>query len=102
VSGPNVIHKYGHTHLDDFVARADLFENELIIASHFSTRPPSRPDPADHREAIARATALAAADLAVDFQRPGAHEKGQEPMLIRQTSAPGPFCSQQSDNFRVP
>jgi ribonuclease Z len=35
---PNVIHKYGHTHLDDFVERADLFENELIIASHFSTR----------------------------------------------------------------
>jgi len=32
------IHKYGHTHLDDFLARADRFENELIIASHFSTR----------------------------------------------------------------
>ena len=34
----SVIHKYGHTHLDDFIARADRFENELIIASHFSTR----------------------------------------------------------------
>ena len=34
----SVIHKYGHTHLDDFVARADRFENEVIIASHFSTR----------------------------------------------------------------
>jgi ribonuclease Z len=35
---PSVIHKYGHTHLDDIVARADRFENEVIIASHFSTR----------------------------------------------------------------
>ena len=35
---PSAIHKYGHTHLDDFVARADRFENEVIIASHFSTR----------------------------------------------------------------
>lgn len=32
------IHKHGHMHLDDFVARRDRFENELIIASHFSTR----------------------------------------------------------------
>jgi ribonuclease Z len=35
---PNLIHKYGHTHLDDIIDRADRFENELIIASHFSTR----------------------------------------------------------------
>jgi ribonuclease Z len=35
---PHKIHKFGHTHLDDFLARADKFENELIIASHFSTR----------------------------------------------------------------
>ncbi len=34
----SVIHKYGHTHLDDIIARADKFENELIICSHFSTR----------------------------------------------------------------
>lgn len=34
----SVIHKYGHTHLDDILARADRFENEVIIASHFSTR----------------------------------------------------------------
>jgi ribonuclease Z len=34
----SVIHKYGHTHLDDVLARADRFENEVIIASHFSTR----------------------------------------------------------------
>lgn len=32
------IHKYGHIHLDDVLERADLFQNELIIASHFSTR----------------------------------------------------------------
>src|SRR5262245_31795182 len=35
---PEKIHKYGHTHLDDILARADRFENEVIIASHFSTR----------------------------------------------------------------
>lgn len=34
----SVIHKFGHTHLDDIVERADRFENEVIIASHFSTR----------------------------------------------------------------
>lgn len=32
------IHKYGHMHLDDFLERQHRFENELIIASHFSTR----------------------------------------------------------------
>ena len=32
------IHKYGHTHLDDIIARADRFENECVILSHFSTR----------------------------------------------------------------
>jgi ribonuclease Z len=25
-------------HLDDFIERADRFENELIICAHFSTR----------------------------------------------------------------
>jgi ribonuclease Z len=35
---PALIHKFGHTHLDDLLARADRFENEIIIASHFSTR----------------------------------------------------------------
>lgn len=35
---PSVIHKYGHTHLDDVIARAERFENEVIVASHFSTR----------------------------------------------------------------
>jgi ribonuclease Z len=34
----SVIHKYGHTHLDDLLARAERFQNEVIIASHFSTR----------------------------------------------------------------
>jgi len=32
------IHKFGHMHLDDVLERRDRFENELIIASHFSTR----------------------------------------------------------------
>jgi ribonuclease Z len=32
------IHKFGHTHLDDIIERADRFRNELIILSHFSTR----------------------------------------------------------------
>ena len=32
------IHKHGHMHLDDFVARQDRFRNERVIASHFSTR----------------------------------------------------------------
>lgn len=32
------IHKFGHIHLDDIIERAGRFENELIIASHFSTR----------------------------------------------------------------
>jgi ribonuclease Z len=32
------IHKMGHIHLDDVIARRDRFQNQLIIASHFSTR----------------------------------------------------------------
>ncbi len=32
------IHKHGHMHLDDYRERADRFENDLIIASHLSTR----------------------------------------------------------------
>ena len=32
------IHRHGHTHVDDFHARADKFNNELIIAGHMSTR----------------------------------------------------------------
>lgn len=32
------IHKYGHIHFDDVIERAERFENELIIASHLSTR----------------------------------------------------------------
>ncbi|MFO0900543.1 MAG: MBL fold metallo-hydrolase [Pirellulales bacterium] len=32
------IHKFGHMHLDDLVERRSRFQNELIIASHFSTR----------------------------------------------------------------
>lgn len=33
-----LIHKNGHMHLDDYVARQDKFENELIVAGHLSTR----------------------------------------------------------------
>jgi ribonuclease Z len=32
------IHKHGHMHLDDFVERREMFQNERVIASHFSTR----------------------------------------------------------------
>ena len=32
------IHKFGHIHLDDVIERRGKFRNELIIASHFSTR----------------------------------------------------------------
>jgi ribonuclease Z len=32
------IHKHGHMHLDDFVLRQTRFQNELVIAAHFSTR----------------------------------------------------------------
>ena len=32
------IHKHGHMHLDDFCERQARFQNELIIAAHFSTR----------------------------------------------------------------
>ena len=35
---PDKIHKHGHMHVDDFVARRERFQNELVIASHFSTR----------------------------------------------------------------
>jgi ribonuclease Z len=32
------IHKHGHMHLDDWVERQGRFQNELVIAAHFSTR----------------------------------------------------------------
>ena len=32
------IHKFGHCHLDDILDRRDCFKNQLLIASHFSTR----------------------------------------------------------------
>lgn len=32
------IHKHGHMHLDDWVDRQHRFQNELVIAGHFSTR----------------------------------------------------------------
>ena len=36
--GKEKIHKFGHMHLDDLLARRDRFRNEVVIASHFSTR----------------------------------------------------------------
>ena len=33
-----LIHKNGHMHVDDYVKRADKFQNELVIAGHLSTR----------------------------------------------------------------
>jgi ribonuclease Z len=35
---PPTAHRHGHLHLEDFLARADRFENELLIATHFSSR----------------------------------------------------------------
>jgi len=32
------IHKFGHMHSDDVVQRRARFKNQLVIASHFSTR----------------------------------------------------------------
>ena len=32
------IHKFGHTHLDDILERAEHFQNEVVILGHFSTR----------------------------------------------------------------
>lgn len=32
------IQKYGHIHLDDIIERRGQFQNEVIVASHFSTR----------------------------------------------------------------
>ena len=32
------IDKQGHIHLSEFVERADRFQNEVVIAGHFSTR----------------------------------------------------------------
>ena len=32
------IHKFGHMHIDDIIARASKFQNKLIVLTHFSTR----------------------------------------------------------------
>ncbi len=32
------IHGYGHMHIDDFIERADRFQNELVIVGHVSSR----------------------------------------------------------------
>jgi ribonuclease Z len=46
------IHKFGHMHLDDWVDRQALFENELVIASHLSTRYHARQVEAMVRKAL--------------------------------------------------
>ena len=35
----------GHVHLDEIVERADLFENEAILLTHFSARYSAAPQP---------------------------------------------------------
>ncbi len=45
------IHKFGHIHLDDVLERRTKFQNELIVASHFSTRYTTK----RIRDAVARA-----------------------------------------------
>lgn len=35
---PEKIHKTGHMHLDHYVERKEKFNNEIVIAGHFSTR----------------------------------------------------------------
>ena len=32
------IHGFGHMHIDDFIERAERFQNELVIAAHVSSR----------------------------------------------------------------
>jgi ribonuclease Z len=32
------IHAFGHMHIDDFIERADLFRNELVVVAHVSSR----------------------------------------------------------------
>ncbi len=52
------IHKHGHMHLDDFRERRERFQNELIIASHFTAR--------SSEDQIRRAVARALPDLLAD------------------------------------
>ena len=49
------IHAFGHLHLDDFLDRADRFQNELIVAGHVT----SRDEPADLRRLVEERAPLA-------------------------------------------
>ena len=49
------IHAFGHLHLDDFLERADRFQNELIVAGHVT----SRDDPSDLRRLVEERAPLA-------------------------------------------
>ena len=72
------IHKFGHTHLDDILERADKFKNELIILTHFSTRYHDKqlqavveekvsPGPSRAREAVAvNSPSLLGASVKID------------------------------------
>src|SRR5262245_51690950 len=42
------IHEFGHLHLDDFVDRAERFQNELIVVAHVT----SRDEPASFRRMV--------------------------------------------------
>ena len=46
------IHKFGHMHLDDVLERRERFQNELVIASHFSTRYHAQADPRARRRRL--------------------------------------------------
>ena len=46
------IHKLGHIHLDDIIARRERFRNKLIIAAHFSTRYHARQVRSDVEKAL--------------------------------------------------
>ena len=82
---PEKIHKFGHTHLDDIIARADRFENEVIIASHFSTR--LHPDQIQRivEKTAARVAQGPAQDLALNGMHPTACKHLDGPRVVGST-----------------
>ncbi len=59
------IHKFGHIHLDDLIERRERFRNELIIASHFSTRYNARQIRASRAKSPARHARRQTASVAI-------------------------------------
>ena len=55
---PEKIHKFGHTHLDDIIARADRFENDCDHRLALQHPAPPRPDPTRHPTTLARPLGL--------------------------------------------